>query len=195
MVAIATDALVLVSVTPAERDLEIARVLGWYRIPFRFSPKVIDVDYLAFYQTAAFGNEHRWQIEKAAQVRGHELTTRGELLREEPNHPRAQEEYYKIQLGEVFSLSHPIKAGKWRRLTFLYTTGEKLANAKTLQDLPLRSEEREPYWRILRERSSEYKNNKVNGQSPAFDWENQLAFFDLHSFSGETTDIFDAFKK
>jgi len=182
MAEIAADALVLVSVTPSERDLEIARVLGWYRIPLRFSPKVIDVDYLAFYQTSAFGSQHRWLIEKAAAVRGHELTTRAELLREEQDHPRAHEEYYKIQLGEMFALSHPVKAEKWKRLTFLYTTGEKLNSAKTLHDLPLRLEEREPYWRILRERSGDYANSH---QQNAFDLESQLAFFNLSFLSGE----------
>ncbi len=41
-------ALMLVAVMPSPRDLEIARVLGWYRIPLRFAPKIIQVDYLAF---------------------------------------------------------------------------------------------------------------------------------------------------
>ncbi len=37
--------LVLVAVMPNQRDLEIARVLGWYRIPLKSAPKVISVDY------------------------------------------------------------------------------------------------------------------------------------------------------
>jgi hypothetical protein len=86
-------------------------------------------------------------------VRGHELTTRAQLLREEPDHPRAREEYYKIQLGPLQTLPHPILAGKWRRVTFLYTTGELLRSAQTLQDLIVRSEERDILWRSLRERA------------------------------------------
>jgi hypothetical protein len=43
--------LILVAVLNNPRDLEIARLLGWYRIPLRSAPKVIAVDYLAFYQT------------------------------------------------------------------------------------------------------------------------------------------------
>ena len=76
------NSLMLVGVMPTQKDYEIARLLGWYRIPMRMAPKIVDVDYLAFYQTSAFGVEHRWQIEAFAEVRGHELTTRRELLRD-----------------------------------------------------------------------------------------------------------------
>ena len=88
--------LILIAVLNNPRDLEIARVLGWYRIPLRTAPKVISVDYLAFYQTAAFG-ENKWRIQFFAPVKGHELTTRADLLKDELNHERAQQEYYKIQ--------------------------------------------------------------------------------------------------
>ncbi len=47
--------LILVCVLPGPRDLEIARLLGWYRIPLRTAPKVVAVDALAFYQPGAFG--------------------------------------------------------------------------------------------------------------------------------------------
>lgn len=148
-----STALILVALAPKPRDLEIARLLGWYRIPLRTAPKVINVDYLAFYQAAAFGNEHRWRIETVAEVRGHELTTRAELLRDEPDHPHAREEYYKVQLGPLEMLPRPIAAGRWRRITFLYTTGALLGRAKTVNDLVVRSEERDVLWRSLRERA------------------------------------------
>jgi hypothetical protein len=148
-----SSALILVAVMPARRDLEIARLLGWYRMRLKSAPKVIDVDYLAFYQTAAFGEGHRWCIESIAEVRGHELTTRRELFKDEPDHPRSSEEYYKVQLGPVDSLPQPIKAGRWRRVTFLYTTGAQLQTAATLNDLVVRSEERQILWRSLRERA------------------------------------------
>jgi hypothetical protein len=144
--------LILVCLLPTPRDLEIARLLGWYRIPFRTAPKVVTVDYLAFYQPATFG-ERGGQIEYISPVRGHELTTRGELLKDEVNHPRAHEEYFKIQLGGLEKLEEPIKTDKWKRLTFLYTTGEYLSNAKILNDLVVQSEERETLWRSLRERA------------------------------------------
>src|SRR5512135_394675 len=95
---IAPTDLILVCVLPAPRDLEIARLLGWYRIPLRTAPKVVAVDRLAFYQPASFGSAGG-QIEFSAAVRGHELTTRADLFKEEASHPRANEEYYRIQLG------------------------------------------------------------------------------------------------
>jgi hypothetical protein len=143
------------------RDLEIARLLGWYRIPLRSAPKVIAVDYLAFYQTAAFG-EDKWRIQYLAQVKGHELATRRELLRDEPNHPHASQEYYKVQLGRLFTLPEPIVADKWRRITFLYTTGEYLSKAQTINDLIVQSDERQLLWQALRERANQSQVYQAN---------------------------------
>jgi len=149
---ISPSSLVLVCLLPTPRDLEIARLLGWYRIPLRTAPKVVAVDYLAFYQPSAFG-ERGGQIEFIAEVRGHELTTRGELLKDEAEHPHANEEYFKIQIGGLEKLKAPILADKWKRITFLYTTGEYLLKAKTLNDLVVDGDERQVLWRSLRERA------------------------------------------
>ena len=153
--------LILVAFLPTPRDLEIARLLGWYRIPLRTSPKVVAVDYLAFYQPASFG-ERSGRIEFVSEVRGHELTTRAELLRDEAEHPRAREEYYKIQIGALEKLSTPIVTDKWKRITFLYTTGEYLLNAKSVNDLVVQSDERQLLWRSLRERAENEQLYKVN---------------------------------
>jgi hypothetical protein len=150
----ASTSLILVAVMNNPRDLEIARLLGWYRIPLRSAPKVVAVDYLAFYQTGAFKDE-KWRIQYLAPVRGHELATRLDLLRDEPGHPHAHQEYYKIQLGPLFCLPRPILAGKWRRITFLYTTGEYLLEAKTINDLVVQCDERQTLWQALRERASQ----------------------------------------
>ena len=158
---VTSTSLVLICLLPSQRDLELARLLGWYRIPLRTAPKVVAVDYLAFYQPAAFG-ERSGQIEFVAEVRGHELTTRGELLRDEADHPRAKEEYYKIQIGGLEKLPQPIRADKWKRLTFLYSTGEYLLNAKTLNDLVVDGEERQLLWRSLRERAENEQLYKVD---------------------------------
>lgn len=147
-------ALVLVAVVNNPRDLEIARLLGWYRIPLRTAPKVIGVDYLAFYQTGTFADQ-KWQIQYIAPVRGHELTTRAELLKTEPDHPHAKEEYYKVQLGTLERLPQPILAETWRRITFLYTTGEYLLRARTVNDLVVNTDERQLLWQALRERAAQ----------------------------------------
>jgi hypothetical protein len=143
--------LVLVAILKDKRDLEIARVLGWYRIPLKTAPKTVAVDYLAFYQTAKFGDD-KWSINYVAPVRGHELTTRAQLMRTQPDHPRANEAYYKIQIGSLERLARPIPSRAWRRITFLYTTGEYLLAAEELNDLIVQSAERERLWKALRER-------------------------------------------
>jgi len=164
---ISPTSLILVAVLPAPRDLEIARLLGWYRIPFRTAPKVVAVDHLAFYQPGSFhqvekdprksgkGRREVGRIQFTAEVRGHELTTRAELLHEEADHPRAGEEYYKLQIGPLEQLPAPIQADKWRRITFFYTTGEYLLKARTIHDLIVQSGERETLWQALRERASQ----------------------------------------
>ena len=48
-----------------------------------------------------------------------------------------------------------IPAQNWKRLTFLYTTGEYLLQAKNLNDLVVQSEERRLLWRALRERAGQ----------------------------------------
>ncbi len=148
----APTSLVLVAVMPSPRDLEIARLLGWYRIPFISAPKVVAVDYLAFYQPAAFGTR-KWRVEWLAPVQGYELVRRAELLAEEVDHPRALEEYFRIQLGGLIRLPSPILAGGWKRITFLYTTGAYLLQATTVKELVIKSDERALLWRSLRERA------------------------------------------
>jgi len=148
---IRSEHLVLVAVMNKPRDLQIARLLGWYRIPLQTAPKTVRVDWLAFYQTKAFGDE-RWSVRYFARVRGHELVTRAELLRDETENLRANEPYYKIQLGPLQELPRPIHSRRWRRFTFLYTTGERLLNAQDLKELRLpSSRERDLLWRVLRE--------------------------------------------
>jgi len=163
---LAPSSLILVCLLPAPRDLEIARLLGWYRIPFKSAPKVVAVDALAFYQPASFGPAGG-RIQFAAPVTGHELTTRAELLKDEPEHPRAREEYFKIQLGALEKLKNPIQADKWRRITFFYTTGEYLLNAKTISDLIVASDERQLLWQSLRERAE--NENLYQTDLPAVD--------------------------
>jgi hypothetical protein len=181
---LSTTSLVLVCLLPSPRDLEIARLLGWYRIPLRTAPKVVSVDYLAFYQPASFG-ERSGQVEYMAQVRGHELTTRGELLKDESDHPRANEEYFKLQLGALEKLPAPIKTDKWKRLTFLYSTGEHLLNAKTLNDLVVEGEERLVLWKSLRERAENdqlYKTDLPQADIPP---EVLMALLGIKDLGGE----------
>ncbi|MEL7625361.1 MAG: hypothetical protein AAGU15_00685 [Anaerolineaceae bacterium] len=156
--------LVMVAVIPSTRDLDIARLLGWYRIPLKSAPKIIAVDYLAFYQTSAFPKEQQAQIRWLAPILGHELTTRAELMQDQADHPRAREEYFKIALGPLIELKNPLPAKNWKRVTFFYTTGKRIKDASSLNDLPVHDEERPILWQALRERalkSEEYQASEL----------------------------------
>jgi hypothetical protein len=176
--------LILVAFLPTPRDLDFARLLGWYRIPFKSAPKVVAVDYLAFYQPASFG-EQGGQIQYVAEVRGHELTTRAELLRDEPDHPRAREEYFKIQLGPLEKLKTPVKADKWKRITFFYTTGEYLLRAKTLNELVVDGDERQLLWQSLRERAENDSLYKTDVPAVDLPPEVLLALLGIKDLTGE----------
>lgn len=156
--------LILIAIMPEPRDMEIARLLGWYRIRMKSAPKVISVDHIAFYQPSSFGKEHRWQVENVFSVTGHELASRAELFKDEADHPRAREEYFKIQLGPMQKLPKPILAEDWKRLNFLYTTGEKLLQADTLKELTVKDHERKILWKALRERAEEKQEYRVQGR-------------------------------
>ncbi len=178
-------ALILVAIIPSPEDLQLARILGWYRIPLRSAPRILNVDYLAFYQPASFRGR-KWRIEFLAEVLGHELTTRIELLQSQADHPRAEEEYFKIQLGSIQRLSQPISAGDWKRFTFLYTTGEYFQEAKMLTDLTVCPAERRALWKTLRDRAS--------SQSRYFEeWDipDDLPLDLLSALLGITSDQFD----
>jgi hypothetical protein len=164
--------LILIAVLNNRRDFEVVRLLGWYRIPLRFAPKVVEVDAIAFYQTAEFGAE-KWSIRYAAPVLGVELVRRRELFHGEENHPRAEEEYYKLQLGPLEALPRPVAARSWKRLTFLYTTGERLLSAAEIGDLTLTGADRESLWRALRDRPAPAG---AGGAAP-FPWPEALKAF------------------
>ncbi len=162
--SISDTSLVMVAVIPSTRDLDIARLLGWYRIPLKSAPKIIAVDYLAFYQTSAFPKDQQGQIRWLAPILGHELTTRAELMHDQVDHPRAKEEYFKIQLGPLIELQKPLPAKNWKRITFFYTTGQRIKAASSLNDLPVHDEERPILWQALRERalrSEEYQASEL----------------------------------
>ncbi len=128
------DARVLVCIVNHPRDLEIARWDHWFRIPVRHAPPDFMAEALAFYLTSAYGDE-RWAVHEWAKVRGHELVRRLDLFPEDPTHPRAQDLYYKMQIGPLQRLPRPVPSLRWRRFTFIQTTGERLLQALELSDL------------------------------------------------------------
>ncbi|RME97493.1 MAG: hypothetical protein D6768_19520 [Chloroflexi bacterium] len=129
------DDRVLVAVMNNLEDWRRVQDEGWYRIPVkRAPPPVPNIDWLAFYQTRVFGDD-RWAVHYFARVTGHELLTRRELLPAEPEHPRAGQWYYKLNLGPLHHKLPPIVSDKWRRITFVFTTGDRFEAATEIGGL------------------------------------------------------------
>mgnify|MGYP005849871997 FL=1 len=127
------SASVLVAVLNNQADWARARDEGWYRIPVARAPQPLASDYLAFYFTAAFGQE-RWRVSYIAEVWQYELRRRCDLIAE-PDHPRAQALYHCLRLGPLQRLQRPVPARALRRVTFIHTTLERLLVAEDVRDL------------------------------------------------------------
>jgi len=145
-----TDDVVLVALVNKPRDMEIVQSERWYRIPAKQAAvRIGPVQYIAFYLTKAFGDS-KWMIREYAPVQGHELVRRRDLLPEESDHPRANEAYYKLQLGPLIELSRPIVSRRGRRLLFVRTTGAKFSRAVEIDDLLGKSDADEALWSMLK---------------------------------------------
>lgn len=130
---------VLVAFVPRPADFALAQEAGWYRIPLAHAPKGLHAEYIAFYFGGRFGPE-KWAISYYAENRGHELARRRDLLPEQSAHPRADDIYYKVQLGPLQRLEQPIISLRWRRITFLHTTWDRFRDATEINDLFLKGE-------------------------------------------------------
>ena len=126
---------VLVAIMNHRRDFKIARDEGLYRIPQKHAPQsTSEAVVLAFYFTRVFGGE-KWAVHWYGPVRGHELARRRDLFPHQPDHPRADEPYYKMQLGPLMRLEQPIPSLRWRRITFIETTWDRFTAAEEINDL------------------------------------------------------------
>ena len=119
---------VLVAYVPHPDDFARARDAHWYRIPQARAPKGMHAEYIAFYFTAAFGDD-KWSIHWYAEVRGHELVRRRDRLPDQGDHARADDEYYKLQLGPLIQRVPPIPSLRWRRISFIQTTWDRFSAA------------------------------------------------------------------
>ncbi|NTU82924.1 MAG: hypothetical protein HGA45_26755 [Chloroflexales bacterium] len=137
------ESRVLVAVVTRPRDLALAREAGWYRVPLARVPPRFAADYLAFYQTAAFGAE-RWSVRYYAAVLRYTLALRRDLLPAEADHPRAAERYYRVDLGPVTALPLPVPAARLRRVAFIATTFGQLRRAADVRELFHPAEDRWP---------------------------------------------------
>jgi hypothetical protein len=144
------DDVVLIALINRPRDLELVRTERWYRIPVKHAPvHFTQARYLAFYLTKSFA-ESRWSICEYALVRGHELVRRRDLFPDQADHPRAEDAYYKLQLGPLIALPRPIVSRSGRRVLFLWTTGDKFLRAVEINDLLGKSDADDALWDALK---------------------------------------------
>lgn len=122
----------------------------WYRIPLRSTPLPVAAEFLAFYQTRVFGPE-AWQISYYAPVQTYRIVARRDVLPDEPNHARADDLYYRIEIGPIQRLARPIPSRRLRRVTFIPTTSTQLFHAADVADLWLRDDSSAIVWMYFRD--------------------------------------------
>ena len=142
------EARVLVAVVTRPKDLAAVRDNGWYRVPMARAPRALQAEYLAFYQTAAFGAE-RWAVRYLADVRSVSIATRAVLLPDEASHPRAAERYYCFRLGPLAQLPVPVPSRRLRRVTFIPTTLGQLMRARDVVELWRPPEDTDGGWDVV----------------------------------------------
>jgi very-short-patch-repair endonuclease len=125
---------VLVALVNNRRDFETIQTEGWYRIPVKSAPRAVQARYVAFYLTKIF-KEEGWSIRFWAEIRKRTVVKRRDLLPDDLPHPRADDEYYKLELGPLQQRNPPIISRRGRRIVFIPTTWEKFQRAKEINDL------------------------------------------------------------
>lgn len=128
------DSPVLVAVVTCQRDLDHALLDGWYRIPVARAPRWLAADFLALYQTGAFGPQGAC-IRYIAPISSWRICRRRDLLPNEPEHPRSDEHYYRLGLHPFEELPRPVPGGRLRRITFIPTTLGRLLGASSIRGL------------------------------------------------------------
>jgi len=155
---------VLVAVINNEADLQRATTEGWYRIPQRTAPRRIGADYLALYLTSGAtgkGNEGAHCVAWYAAIRRYRLTTRRDLIPAEPDHPRASDAYFRIDIGPLQRLANPVPAASYRRLTFIHTTLERLMTARDVTELFCKDDPFDLLWDALRKHKLRPLKNRI----------------------------------
>ncbi len=158
---------VLVVVLNNADDLRRAASEGWYRIPQRSAPPRVGADFLAFYQTGAFAPEpEAHTVSYYAATRRYRLLTRRELLPAEADHPRANDYYFRIELGPFLRLPTPIPAASMRRITFIHTTLDRLLAAPDVRDLFVQDDPFQKLWQALRANRLRPLRNRLVADQP-----------------------------
>ena len=120
----------MVGVLKNKRDLNILLTHKWYRIPVREAP-ARPFHYLAFYEPALFGRKGK-RIRYYARVLNQQIAKRSDLLPDEPDHERAHDYYFRFGVGKIRKLSPAIRNIIPRRVSFGFTTLNRLLTSKNI---------------------------------------------------------------
>ncbi|MFP3896029.1 MAG: endonuclease domain-containing protein [Anaerolineales bacterium] len=139
-------------------DFAIAQGQHWYRIPVssvhRFLKERWPPEWLAFYQTKAFGAE-KYSIRYYARVVDIHKVFRWQLFPDEPVNEKTNRQYYQLMLSPLDQLPEPILSLRLRRIVFIPTTWEKFVSAVEINDLYDESPLEDHLWIELKRRKIE----------------------------------------
>jgi len=162
---------VLVAILNNQLDFNLAYEQHWYRIPINNVKKLLKnrwpPQWLAFYQTKAFGQE-KHAVNYYAQVLHIREAYRQQLFPGEPYNPKSNRRYYQLYLTPLQRLPKPIFSRRFRRIVFIPTTTEKFFNAAEINDLYDESPLEDKLWaefkrlQIQAERQELVKTNNRN---------------------------------
>lgn len=127
---------VLVGVVNRKKDVRHLLTDLWYRIPQARIPPGFAAEYVAFFFSQAAARPYGASgIYCYGRLSGIELHTRCTLLPDESDHPRAHELYYRLHLVALLPRTPPILNVQGRRISFIWTTGERFMQAGDIAEL------------------------------------------------------------
>lgn len=130
-----TEMTVLVALMPEVKDWALLLKENWYRIPQETAPPIIqkgEAKYIAFYHTAKFKEDLKWQIVYYAEIKRVVSATRRELFpAESPYHGKANKRYFKVEFDALIALPKPIVSRRGHRILFVPTTEEQFFSEST----------------------------------------------------------------
>lgn len=124
----------LVGVVPRARDFEIARLEQWYRVPVNMIRDWQTPCWVAFYFGRAFGGDSG-TVQYYARVWHADVVRRTQMFPDQPRHPRAEHEYYRLHFEELKRRPQPVRSRRGRHLVVLPTTITRFMTASDVNDL------------------------------------------------------------
>lgn len=118
---------VLVALVRQPSDWHFIQKGGFYRIPVKSAPAMVkdgSIEYLAFYFPKPF-KEHAYKVAWYGKVNHLRIVSRKEAVPSQPNHPKADAQYYIIGIEKCIQLEEPFESIRPRRLLFIPTTQQK----------------------------------------------------------------------